>query len=156
MIRVLIADDERLARQRLRAIVEALPEGAEVTECGDGADAVTALRQRQTFDLVLLDIRMPELDGLEVVRAIGAVGMPPTIFVTAHDQYAITAFEVRAADYVRKPFDPGTRSCRDRPRALSRGPARELLDGPGRRAPAATRDHADRGAPRRQDGRGGR
>jgi two-component system, LytTR family, response regulator len=104
MIHVLIADDELPARQRLRTLVEALPEGAEVTDCCDGADAVTALRQR-TFDLALLDIRMPELDGLEVVRAIGPAAMPPTIFVTAHDQYAITAFEVRAADYIRKPFD---------------------------------------------------
>jgi two-component system, LytTR family, response regulator len=104
VIRVLIADDESPARQRLRALVEDLPGGASVIECGDGADAVSILRE-QEIDLVFLDIRMPELDGVEVVRRVGPAAMPPTIFVTAHGEYAVTAFELRVADYLLKPFD---------------------------------------------------
>jgi two-component system, LytTR family, response regulator len=104
MIRLLVADDEPLARARLRELIAGDPELEIVGECGNGADAVAAIR-RLTPDLVLLDIHMPELDGLEVVRTVGAERMPVVVFVTAHEQYAVRAFDVRAVDYVLKPVD---------------------------------------------------
>src|ERR1700691_510035 len=104
MIRLLLADDEPLARARLRELVSDDPELEIVGECGNGADAVAAIR-RLDPDLVLLDIHMPELDGLEVVRTVGVERMPVVVFVTAHEQYAVRAFDVRAADYVLKPVD---------------------------------------------------
>jgi two-component system LytT family response regulator len=104
MIRLLLADDEPLARARLRELVADDPELEIVGECGNGADAVTAIR-RLDPDLVLLDIHMPEMDGLEVVRTVGVDRMPVVVFVTAHEQYAVRAFDVRAADYVLKPVD---------------------------------------------------
>ena len=103
-MRVLLADDEVPARERLRALLAQLPVAATVIECGDGADAVNILLGRDV-DLALLDVQMPELDGIEVVRAVGPARMPPAIFVTAHDRYAVAAFEVRAVDYLLKPFD---------------------------------------------------
>lgn len=104
MIRLLVADDEPLARARLRELVADDPELEIVGECGNGADAVAAIR-RLDPDLVLLDIHMPEMDGLEVVRTVGVDRMPVVVFVTAHEQYAVRAFDVRAADYVLKPVD---------------------------------------------------
>lgn len=104
MIRLLVADDEPLARARLRELVADDPELEIVGECGNGADAVTAIG-RLDPDLVLLDIHMPELDGLEVVRRVGIDRMPVVVFVTAHEQYAVRAFDVRAVDYVLKPVD---------------------------------------------------
>jgi two-component system, LytTR family, response regulator len=104
MIRLLVADDEPLARARLRELIAGDPELEIVGECGNGADAVAAIR-RLSPDLVLLDIHMPELDGLEVVRTVGVERMPVVVFVTAHEQYAVRAFDVRAIDYVLKPVD---------------------------------------------------
>jgi two-component system, LytTR family, response regulator len=104
MIRLLLADDEPLARARLRELVADDPELEIVGECGNGAEAVAAIR-RLDPDLVLLDIHMPEMDGLEVVRTVGVDRMPVVVFVTAHEQYAVRAFDVRAADYVLKPVD---------------------------------------------------
>jgi two-component system, LytTR family, response regulator len=104
MIRLLVADDEPLARARLRELVADDPELEIVGECGNGADAVTAIGRLHP-DLVLLDIHMPELDGLEVVRRVGIDRMPVVVFVTAHEQYAVRAFDVRAVDYVLKPVD---------------------------------------------------
>jgi two-component system, LytTR family, response regulator len=104
MIRLLVADDEPLARARLRELVADDPELEIVGECGNGADAVAAIWQLDP-DLVLLDIHMPEMDGLEVVRTVGVDRMPVVVFVTAHEQYAVRAFDVRAADYVLKPVD---------------------------------------------------
>ena len=73
-----------------------------VDECGDGRSAIDRIREL-TPDLVLLDVQMPELDGLGVVRAVGPERMPAVVFVTAHDQHAVSAFEVHALDYVLKP-----------------------------------------------------
>jgi two-component system LytT family response regulator len=103
-VRVLIADDEPLARQRLQDLLdkEADVEIAGTSE--DGTSAVDAIRALQP-DLVFLDIQMPGKTGLEVVAAIGADRMPATIFVTAYDRHAIQAFEVAAVDYLVKPFD---------------------------------------------------
>ncbi len=104
MMRVLIVDDEALARERLRIFTEQEEDLEIVGECVDGPEAIAAIRDKQP-DLVFLDVRMPNADGFEVVRAIGASEMPPVIFVTAFDRYALRAFEVHALDYLLKPFD---------------------------------------------------
>jgi two-component system, LytTR family, response regulator len=101
-IRALVVDDEPVARSHLRALLEDRGDVHVVDECGDGRTAVDRIRSL-TPDLVLLDVQMPELDGLGVVRLIGADQMPPVVFVTAHDQHAVDAFEVHALDYVLKP-----------------------------------------------------
>lgn len=101
-IRALVVDDEPVARSHLRALLEDRGDVHVVDECGDGRTAVDRIRALGP-DLVLLDVQMPELDGLGVVRAIGPERMPPVVFVTAHDQHAVDAFEVHALDYVLKP-----------------------------------------------------
>jgi two-component system LytT family response regulator len=103
-LRVLIADDEPLGRQRLRALLEAEPDIEVVGECTDGPSAVTAIRQQRP-DLLFLDVHMPELDGFGVLEAMGEDRPPGVIFVTAYDKYALRAFEVHALDYLLKPFD---------------------------------------------------
>jgi two-component system LytT family response regulator len=102
--RVLIADDEPLARERLRDLVLAAAPESTVREAGDGDAAIEALLSWAP-QIVFLDIQMPRKDGFAVVAAIGAVNMPPTAFVTAFDQHAIRAFDVAAVDYLLKPFD---------------------------------------------------
>jgi two-component system LytT family response regulator len=104
-LRALIVDDERLARERLRELLADEPDVELIGECGNGDDAVAAI-ERDHPDLVLLDIQMPELDGFGVVRAVGVEQMPAVVFVTAHDEHAVAAFEVHAVDYVLKPVDP--------------------------------------------------
>lgn len=98
----LIVDDEPLARTGLRALLRRDPECAEILEAVNGREAVPAILERRP-DLVFLDVQMPELDGLGVVSAVGAERMPATIFVTAHDEHAIAAFEMNAVDYLLKP-----------------------------------------------------
>lgn len=98
----LIVDDEPLAREGLRELLAKDPEISSVREARDGREAVKAIRVSSP-DLVLLDVQMPEVDGFEVVRQVGAEHMPAVIFVTAHDQYAIQAFEISALDYLLKP-----------------------------------------------------
>jgi two-component system, LytTR family, response regulator len=102
--RVLIVDDEPLARAHLRALVADDPTLILAGECANGREAVTAI-VRDDPDIVLLDVQMPELDGLAVVRAIGADRMPVTVFVTASDAHAVSAFDLSAVDYVLKPVD---------------------------------------------------
>ncbi len=104
LVQVLIVDDEPLARSGILTLVERDPELEVVGECGNGRAAVEAILELQP-DLVLLDIQMPEMDGFEVLRAVGTDRMPPVIFVTAYDQFAVKAFEVNALDYLLKPFD---------------------------------------------------
>jgi len=101
-IRVLLSDDEALARERLRSLLEDEPDLEIVAECGDGKSAI-ALIKREKPDLVFLDIQMPEIDGFGVVSALRDQPMPLTIFVTAYDRYAMKAFEVHALDYLLKP-----------------------------------------------------
>jgi two-component system, LytTR family, response regulator len=101
-LKVLVVDDEPLARQGLCQLLAADPDFTSVDEARDGREAVAAIRERRP-DLVLLDVQMPELDGFGVVRDVGADRMPAVIFVTAHDRYAIQAFEISALDYLRKP-----------------------------------------------------
>jgi two-component system, LytTR family, response regulator len=103
-VRVVVADDEPIGRQRLIRLLQAEPETEVVAACADGEEAVQAIREHLP-DVVLLDIQMPQLDGFEVVAALGEAQQPSVIFVTAHDQYALRAFEVRAFDYLLKPVE---------------------------------------------------
>ncbi|MCI0376825.1 MAG: LytTR family DNA-binding domain-containing protein [Gemmataceae bacterium] len=103
-IRTLIVDDEPLARQRVRALLEADPDIDVVGECGDGGHAATEVRRLKP-DLVFLDVQMPVLDGFGVVQELQGETLPVVIFVTAHDRFALRAFEVHALDYLLKPFD---------------------------------------------------
>jgi two-component system LytT family response regulator len=103
MIRVLVADDQPMARERLVSLLAAEP-GVEVAgTAATGAEAVDVIRQAAP-DLVFLDLQMPGMDGFKVVEEIGVDRMPPTVFVTAYDEYAVRAFEVQALDYLLKPF----------------------------------------------------
>ncbi len=102
-IRVLIVDDELLAREGLRKLCERDPEIEVVGECSDGRAAVAAIEQVEP-DLLLLDIQMPNMGGFEVLGAVGPERMPQVIFVTAYDRFALRAFEVHALDYLLKPF----------------------------------------------------
>jgi len=104
MIRTLIVDDERLARQKIRTLLEAHEDFEIVGECANAADAVTAIR-RDKPDLILLDVEMPRADGFEVLRRLRGERLPLVVFVTAHDEYAVRAFEVQAIDYILKPFE---------------------------------------------------
>jgi len=98
-VRVLIVDDEPLARAGIKLM---LGRDAEAMEARNGREAVAKIRDEKP-DLVLLDVQMPRMDGFAVVEAVGADKMPAVIFVTAHDQYAIRAFEISAVDYLLKP-----------------------------------------------------
>ena len=104
MIRALVVDDEALAREALREILQEDGAFEIVRECKNGKEAVQAI-QKEKLDVVFLDVRMPLLDGFEVVEQVGADKMPLTVFVTAYDSFAIKAFEAQALDYVLKPFD---------------------------------------------------
>ena len=101
-IRVLLADDEPLARRRLLRFLRAEPDVDVVAECGGGEATLASLREHEV-DLVLLDVQMPDLDGFQVVASHGTDRMPAVIFVTAYDEYAVRAFEVHALDYLLKP-----------------------------------------------------
>jgi two-component system LytT family response regulator len=103
-IRTIIADDEPLARTKLRFLLGAEIGFHIVAECANGGEAITALRSIRP-DLLFLDIQMPEADGFQVLDSLPVESRPAVIFTTAYDQYAIRAFEVRAVDYLLKPFD---------------------------------------------------
>src|SRR6476620_4999158 len=107
--RVILADDEPLARERLRMLLTAHPAYEIVAECEDGAQAASAIVEQRP-DLVFLDIRMPELSGIEVADALREAGIdsghqPAVVFVTAYSEYALQAFDVHALDYLLKPVD---------------------------------------------------
>jgi two-component system LytT family response regulator len=101
LLRVIVVDDEALARALLRELLGAYQDIEIIAECGNGFEAVKAVTEKKP-DLLLLDIQMPKLDGFDVLELIG--GEVPVIFVTAYDQYAIKAFQVHAVDYLLKPF----------------------------------------------------
>jgi two-component system LytT family response regulator len=103
LIRVLLVDDESLAREMLREMLQDDPQVTIVGESCNGHEAVEAIRTHSP-DLIFLDVQMPELGGFEVLEALGK-DIPRVIFVTAYDQYAVRAFEVHALDYLLKPFD---------------------------------------------------
>ncbi|HEX2061994.1 MAG TPA: LytTR family DNA-binding domain-containing protein [Thermoanaerobaculia bacterium] len=104
MLRTLIVDDERLARQKIRMFLEARSDVSVAGEAGSVSEAI-AMVERERPDLVLLDIQMPGGDGFDVVRALPSAHAPAVVFITAHGDYAIRAFEVAAVDYLLKPFD---------------------------------------------------
>lgn len=118
-VRAVIADDEPLARERVRGFLDAFPQVQVVRECGDGVEASAALRELRP-DLVFLDVQMPGLDGFGVLEAAGDQAAPAVIFVTAHDRYALRAFDVHAADYLLKPFSRA-RFAQAVERVLARG-----------------------------------
>ncbi len=120
-IRAIIVDDEELARQILREFLSSHPEVELVAECANGFEAVKAVAELKP-DLVFLDIQMPKLDGFEVLELIG--NETAVVFVTAHDNFAIRAFEVHAVDYLMKPVGAGRFEA-----ALKR--AKERLEGKG-------------------------
>jgi two-component system, LytTR family, response regulator len=143
-VSAVIADDEPLARERIRTLLGRESDVEVVGECADGSTAIEVI-QRQQPDLVFLDVQMPEVGGFEVLEAVGAERAPAVIFVTAYDQYAVRAFEVNALDYLLKPFD------RERFRkAMARGRA-ELEGEGGRRRLMALLEHlrSDRRVERR-------
>lgn len=151
MQRILIVDDEPLARERVARLVRALAPGVELREAGDGDAAVAALRDWAP-DAVFLDIQMPGRDGFQVVAEIGAERMPATVFVTGYDQHALRAFEVAAVDYLLKPFDEarfGAAWTRLAERATARAVAQEArklvaLLGSAGAAPAVAEGYLER------------
>ncbi|HEY6613006.1 MAG TPA: response regulator, partial [Vicinamibacterales bacterium] len=103
-IKTLIVDDEPLARERLASLLSSEADIEVVGQCRDGEEAVSAI-QDHSPQLVFLDVQMPHMNGFEVIEAVGSERMPLVIFVTAYDQHALKAFQVRALDYILKPFD---------------------------------------------------
>jgi two-component system, LytTR family, response regulator len=104
LIRVLIVDDEPLARDCVRLALDGFDDCEVVGECPDGDSAVGAIRSLDP-DLVFLDVQMPGMDAFGVIEEVGVAAMPAIVFVTAFDRHAIRAFEIHAVDYVLKPFD---------------------------------------------------
>lgn len=106
-IRTLLVDDEPLARGLLRELLGDFPEMEITAECQNGREALAAL-QTADYDVVFLDVQMPDLDGVQVLHRLREVGrpLPLVVFVTAYDQYAVQAFTLHAVDYLLKPLDP--------------------------------------------------
>jgi two-component system LytT family response regulator len=121
-LKVLIVDDERPARTKVRRFVSADPDIGTIFEAGDGVRAVDVIRE-ESPDLVFLDVQMPGLDGFGVVEAFPPDALPHVVFVTAFDEYAVRAFDVHAVDYVLKPFDAEriTRALERAKMAITRG-----------------------------------
>jgi two-component system LytT family response regulator len=101
--RVVLADDEPVARRRLRRFLRAAPNIEIVDECNDGDATLVAIRQHQP-DIVFLDVQMPGMNGFDVLGALGTERLPVVVFVTAFDEFALAAFEAQAVDYLLKPF----------------------------------------------------
>jgi two-component system, LytTR family, response regulator len=102
-LRTLVVDDEPIARENLTVLLRKDPDIATVGECGSGAEAIAEIRAARP-DLVFLDVQMPECDGFDVLELLGSDQPPVIVFVTAHDDYALRAFEAGALDYLLKPF----------------------------------------------------
>jgi two-component system, LytTR family, response regulator len=103
-IRALVVDDEPLARRNLTVLLRHDPAIGSIAECGSGAEAIEEIRRTRP-DLVFLDVQMPECDGFDVLEMLGSDVAPTVVFVTAHDEYALRAFDAGALDYLLKPFD---------------------------------------------------
>jgi two-component system LytT family response regulator len=104
-MRVILVDDEPPGRLALRQQLSGLPDAEIVAECGDGAAAVEAIL-RHAPDVLFLDVQLGAVSGLDVLQRVGADAVPAVVFVTAHDRYAVRAFEAHAVDYLLKPIDP--------------------------------------------------
>ncbi len=104
-LKAMIADDEPLARERLRLLLCGDEDIVITAECRSGREVVQALRA-DSVDVLFLDIQMPGSNGFDVIEQIGSSHMPVTVFVTAHNHYALKAFEVHAMDYLTKPIEP--------------------------------------------------
>ncbi|MBJ6765863.1 response regulator transcription factor [Myxococcaceae bacterium JPH2] len=128
-MRVLVVDDEPLARDNVKHLLARAPDVASVLECEGGREAVDLILSARP-DAVFLDVQMPELDGLGVLREVGPERMPPVVFVTAFDAYAVRAFEASALDYLLKPFtDRRFHESLERVRRqVTRGRDRQLLE----------------------------
>jgi two-component system LytT family response regulator len=127
-LRVLIVDDEPLARQRLQRLLRAEADIEVLAECDEGRAAVVAIQEHRP-DLVFLDVQMPEVNGFDVLAAVGAKQMPAVIFVTAYDRFALQAFEAQAVDYLLKPFgEERVRKALERARQFLAGGARRALE----------------------------
>jgi two-component system LytT family response regulator len=103
-LQVVVVDDEEWARRNLTALLRLDPDIASIVECASGAEAIAAIRKSNP-QLLFVDVQMPECDGFDVLEMLGSDLPPAVIFVTAHDQYALRAFEAGALDYLLKPFD---------------------------------------------------
>ena len=103
-IRAVIVDDEPLARLRIRGLLAEAKDVEVIAECANGQEAIQTIEESPP-DLLFLDVQMPELDGFDVLQAVGVGRVPVVIFVTAYDQFALRAFEAHALDYLLKPFD---------------------------------------------------
>src|SRR5262249_7946619 len=103
-LRILIVDDEPLVRDAIRHGLQSVPGIEVIGECDSGRRAIESILSTRP-DLVLLDVQMQDCTGLDVIRHIGPEHMPPVVFITAYDQYAVKAFELNAVDYLLKPFD---------------------------------------------------
>lgn len=103
-LRLVIADDEPLAREGIALFLAKYPDITVVASCENGSEAIRAIREHSP-DLVLLDVKMPGLTGFDVIESIGLQRMPPVIFLTAYEDYALRAFRVAAVDYLLKPID---------------------------------------------------
>lgn len=119
-IRVLVVDDEPLARENLRIRLRGVEDLALVGECANGREALERIASERP-EVVFLDVQMPDLDGFEVIERIPPELQPVIVFVTAYDQYALEAFRVHALDYLLKPFDDerlaeALQACRERVR----------------------------------------
>ncbi|WP_029007308.1 two-component system response regulator BtsR [Azospirillum halopraeferens] len=106
MMSVLIVDDEPPAREELRRLLEEAPDLRIIGECANAIEAIGAIN-RQAPDVVFLDIQMPRVSGLELLSMLDPERMPRIVFLTAHDEYAVQAFEEHAFDYLLKPVEPG-------------------------------------------------
>ncbi len=104
-LQVFIADDDHLAREQIRYLLAAQAGVHVAREFSTGWETVRAVQEEKP-DILFLDVQMPDLDGFGVLRELSSSGVPEVVFVTAYDQYALKAFEVRASDYLMKPVDP--------------------------------------------------
>ena len=128
-LKVLVVDDEELARRNVTVLLRGDPDIGSVAECDSGLEAIEAIK-RSKPDLLFLDVQMPECGGFDVLEMLGGDMPPAVIFVTAHDQYALRAFEAGALDYLLKPFDDARFG-----RALARAKERLALSAPSNGQP---------------------